>query len=60
MKQVFPRSGLFWQNVANDCRSEISSGQEHIMKTLYARFVKDQSGVTAMEYGLIAGLIAVP
>ena len=29
------------------------------MKTLFARFVKDQSGATAIEYGLIAALIAV-
>ncbi len=29
------------------------------MKNLFARFVKDQSGATAIEYGLIAGLIAV-
>ena len=29
------------------------------MKTLFARFAKDQSGATAIEYGLIAGLIAV-
>jgi pilus assembly protein Flp/PilA len=29
------------------------------MKTLFARFLKDESGVTAIEYGLIAGLIAV-
>ena len=29
------------------------------MKSLFARFVKDQSGATAIEYGLIAGLIAV-
>jgi pilus assembly protein Flp/PilA len=29
------------------------------MKRLFARFVADQSGVTAIEYGLIAGLIAV-
>lgn len=26
---------------------------------LFARFVKDQSGATAIEYGLIAALIAV-
>eukprot|EP01037_Dinobryon_pediforme_P008248 gene8249-8332_t len=31
----------------------------HIMKTLFARFVKDQSGATAIEYGLIASLIGV-
>jgi pilus assembly protein Flp/PilA len=29
------------------------------MKKLTARFIKDQSGATAIEYGLIAGLIAV-
>jgi pilus assembly protein Flp/PilA len=29
------------------------------MKTLFVRFLKDQSGVTAIEYGLIAGLISV-
>lgn len=29
------------------------------MKTLLARFVKDESGATAIEYGLIAAGIAV-
>ncbi|MGO9023525.1 MAG: Flp family type IVb pilin [Beijerinckiaceae bacterium] len=29
------------------------------MKKLAARFIKDRSGATAIEYGLIAGLIAV-
>jgi pilus assembly protein Flp/PilA len=29
------------------------------MRTLFSRFVKDESGVTAIEYGLIAALIAV-
>jgi pilus assembly protein Flp/PilA len=29
------------------------------MKDFVARFVKDQSGATAIEYGLIAALIAV-
>jgi pilus assembly protein Flp/PilA len=29
------------------------------MKTLLNRFIKDQSGATAIEYGLIAALIAV-
>ena len=29
------------------------------MKTFFVRFLKDESGVTAIEYGLIAGLIAV-
>ncbi len=29
------------------------------MKTLLNRFVRDESGVTAIEYGLIAALISV-
>jgi pilus assembly protein Flp/PilA len=29
------------------------------MTKLFARFAADQSGATAIEYGLIAGLIAV-
>ena len=29
------------------------------MTSLIARFAKDQSGATAIEYGLIAGLISV-
>jgi pilus assembly protein Flp/PilA len=29
------------------------------MKNLISRFVKNESGATAIEYGLIAGLIAV-
>ncbi len=29
------------------------------MKNLFARFANDESGVTAIEYGLIATLIAV-
>ena len=29
------------------------------MKTLFALFWKDELGVTAIEYGLIAGLISV-
>jgi pilus assembly protein Flp/PilA len=33
--------------------------QEDIMKTLFARFAKDESGATAIEYGLIAALISV-
>ena len=29
------------------------------MKTLFNRFVKDESGATAIEYGLLAALISV-
>jgi pilus assembly protein Flp/PilA len=29
------------------------------MKNVFARFIKDQSGATAIEYGLIAAIIGV-
>ena len=29
------------------------------MNTLFTRFVRDESGATAIEYGLIAALVAV-
>ena len=29
------------------------------MKTILNRFISDESGATAIEYGLIAGLIAI-
>lgn len=29
------------------------------MTNLFARFIKDESGATAIEYGLIAALVAV-
>ncbi|MDP4023549.1 Flp family type IVb pilin [Methylobacterium sp. NEAU 140] len=29
------------------------------MKTMFKRFAKDESGATAIEYGMIAALIAV-
>jgi pilus assembly protein Flp/PilA len=29
------------------------------MKTLFSRFLKDERGVTAIEYGLLAALISV-
>ena len=29
------------------------------MQTLFARFVADESGATAIEYGLIASLISI-
>jgi pilus assembly protein Flp/PilA len=29
------------------------------MQTLFSRFLRDESGVTAIEYGLIAALISV-
>jgi pilus assembly protein Flp/PilA len=29
------------------------------MKTIFSRFVKDESGATAIEYGLIAAIVGV-
>ena len=29
------------------------------MRALYTKFIKDDAGVTAIEYGLIAALVAV-
>jgi pilus assembly protein Flp/PilA len=33
--------------------------KEPIMKNVFARFAQDESGATAIEYGLIAALISV-
>jgi len=38
---------------------ERSKSTESQMKELFLRFLKDESGVTAIEYGLLAGLISV-
>jgi pilus assembly protein Flp/PilA len=37
----------------------VSSTLENPMRALYTKYIKDSSGVTAIEYGLIAALIAV-
>jgi pilus assembly protein Flp/PilA len=37
----------------------IAKSTESQMKQLFKRFLKDETGVTAIEYGLIAGLISV-
>jgi pilus assembly protein Flp/PilA len=42
------------------CDESLSPFQEFkIMRNFFDRFINDQSGVTAIEYGLIAALIAV-
>ena len=50
----------------NHCPSRLLQAQQscdtsriRTMKSLILRFAQDESGVTAIEYGLIAGLIAV-
>jgi pilus assembly protein Flp/PilA len=37
----------------------VVSAEKRSMKILLTRFVRDESGVTAIEYGLIAALISV-
>src|SRR5215208_1910560 len=49
-------SGLFGREVPGQSKN---SQKEHAMKTLFNRFANDESGATAIEYGLIAALIAV-
>jgi pilus assembly protein Flp/PilA len=40
-------------------RSHEQWKQELTMSNIFCRFVKDESGATAIEYGLLAGLIAI-
>lgn len=40
-------------------RQQSNRGKEFNMTNLFARFIKNESGATAIEYGLIAALVAV-
>jgi pilus assembly protein Flp/PilA len=42
-----------------EARNDCSLTKEMIMSKFVTRFLKDESGATAIEYGLIAALIAV-
>jgi pilus assembly protein Flp/PilA len=49
---------MFW--VKRRCNRNFNrTYKDKIMKTLFTRFAKDESGATAIEYGLISALIAV-
>lgn len=37
----------------------VMTEQEELPMTMFQRFLKDESGATAIEYGLIASLIAI-
>src|SRR6266508_3411154 len=41
------------------CFRQPRGSRSYLMKTLFSRFVKDESGATAIEYGLIAAGISV-
>jgi pilus assembly protein Flp/PilA len=47
----------FWETPKTGVRP--GAGKEGIMRRLFHRFIDDQSGVTAIEYSLIAGLISI-
>jgi pilus assembly protein Flp/PilA len=42
-----------------DCSSNHKTLKELDMMNAFARFIKDESGATAIEYGLIAALVSV-
>lgn len=46
-------------NQSETIRDVAAGPQEENMKTILASFFSDVSGATAIEYGLIAGLISV-
>jgi pilus assembly protein Flp/PilA len=41
------------------CQATASEARSITMQSLFSRFVKDESGATAIEYGLIAAIIGV-
>lgn len=43
----------------NILRPDCHDCQEDIPMTMFKRFLKDESGATAIEYGLIASLVAI-
>jgi pilus assembly protein Flp/PilA len=48
------------EQVAMACRpSQVFSAGDQVMSKFVTRFLKDESGATAIEYGLIIALIAV-
>jgi pilus assembly protein Flp/PilA len=53
--QYFPK----WQAVQLNLAVKFNAGHKEHLMNIVSRFLKDQSGATAIEYGLIAGLIAV-
>jgi pilus assembly protein Flp/PilA len=55
-----PDSGAGATDLSEPCQSDpFKPRRIIIMSAIFSRFVRDDSGATAIEYGLIAGLIAV-
>jgi pilus assembly protein Flp/PilA len=57
-KQI-PASLQPWIDARRRFQAQTAIGQEHIMTNLVKRFANDESGATAIEYGLIAAGISV-
>jgi pilus assembly protein Flp/PilA len=51
--------GLGSDHSNKERQATTSGARSIIMKSLFSRFVKDESGATAIEYGLIAAIIGV-
>jgi pilus assembly protein Flp/PilA len=49
---------MFWAMRRRN-RNSNRTHKDKTMKALFTRFAKDESGATAIEYGLISALIAV-
>jgi pilus assembly protein Flp/PilA len=50
---------LIWEAFTARCVQRRTATKDRAMTNVSARFVTDESGVTAIEYGLIAGLITL-
>jgi pilus assembly protein Flp/PilA len=50
------RSGQHFGADPDEVETQFGAG---LMNKIFARFIKDESGATAIEYGLIAALIGV-
>jgi pilus assembly protein Flp/PilA len=51
--------GAFPAALPSLCRTRDERSKEQIMKSVFTRFLRDESGATAIEYGLLAALISV-
>ena len=54
-----PSAGLRREGPAAQSIGNVNTRKDHLMSGIFSRFVRDDSGATAIEYGLIAALIAV-
>ena len=53
---IHPILGFDWQLSGTE---RFAQGREEVMQRIFAKFLRDESGATAIEYGLIAAGIAL-